>query len=71
MKPKNLGARSKLIYGINDDVLSITKLLPNQLISWPLFWLSLPVSILVAIVLIAPRYSTFSEMLKWVVIAVF
>ena len=71
MKPKNLGARSKLTDGINDDVLSITKLLSNQLISWPLFWLSLPVSILVAIVLIAPRSSTFSEILKWVVIAVF
>lgn len=71
MKPKNLGAQSKLTDGIKDDVLSITKLLSNQLISWPLFWLSLPVSILVAIVLIAPRSSTFSEILKWVVIAVF
>lgn len=71
MKSKKLSARSKLIDGINNDVLSITKLLPNQLISWPLFWLSLPVSILVAVILIAPRSSTFFEILKWVVIAIF
>ena len=71
MKPKNFSARSKLIDEISDDVLSITKLLQNQLITWPLFWLSLPVSILVSVILIAPKSSTFSEILKWVVIAVF
>jgi signal transduction histidine kinase len=71
MKPKTMSRRSKLVDGIDGNVLSITKLLPNQLISWPLFWLSLPVSILVAVILIAPKSSTFAEIMKWIVIAIF
>lgn len=71
MKYRNKSFRVNFRETISNEVLLIAKLRPNELISWQLFWLSLPISIFVAPVLIAPKSSTPIELLKWVLIAIF
>lgn len=71
MKYRNKSFRVNFREIISNEVLLIAKLRPNELISWQLFWLSLPISIFVAPVLIAPKSSTPIELLKWVLVAVF
>lgn len=56
---------------IQNDLSKILKFLPLNIISWRTFWASLPISMLVAPLLIAPKGSSVVDLAKWTAIAIF